>query len=625
MKQSVMIGLTAVLLAACGQGTPNRESAAQPGTRDYRLQVQNAAIAVARSKNSKLDSGLHLLAGATGNLTAQAVGPAVRSAFPTGDQVLISAYGDDAQALLAQLQGLGLQRGSAFGHVVSGWLPRSNIRQLDGVPALRFARPSLATTSAAPVPSRPPQSTGKVRSQGVTAMRADKLTVYGDGVRVGALSDSFDRSFKPPTNRPLTTPAQDRGSHDLPFEPVRVLDETPASIYGGDEGRAMLQIVHDVAPNVQESFATALNGEASFANNILRLADDGCQVIVDDVGYFDSPMFQDGIIAQAVNQVAARGVIYLSAAGNQASNAYEAPFRNSGVVDSALGELHDFDPGPGVDTMQRFTLPAGNLLSLELQWDDAYASASRNGAGAQTDLDVYLADAQGALIPPNPQMGQFTVDAGENRNGDPVAKLQYLNRSSAPVDLNLIVARANGPAPRRIKWVNYGGGTVQDFATNSPTTYGQAGARGAIAVGAAYYAQTPAFGQTPPLLEGFSSRGGTPILRDVNGNPVEPEVRQKPQVTGPDGGNTTFFIRGLDPEGDGFPNFFGTSAAAPHVAGVAALLVDRANRSGQPLTPDAARQILQDTATDMNTPGFDFDSGYGLVQADQALGRIGGR
>src|SRR6202030_4665917 len=91
----------------------------------------------------------------------------------------------------------------------------------------------------------------------------------------------------------------------------------------------MMQIVHDVSPGAGLAFYTADNSEADFANGIGKLAAPvssggaGAKVIVDDVGYFDEPFFQDGIVAQAVDAVVAQGVAYFSAAGNDGSDAYE--------------------------------------------------------------------------------------------------------------------------------------------------------------------------------------------------------------------------------------------------------------------------------------------------------------
>ena len=91
----------------------------------------------------------------------------------------------------------------------------------------------------------------------------------------------------------------------------------------------MLQIVHDVAPGASLAFYTAENSEADFANGIGQLAASvesggaGAKVIVDDVGYFDEPFYQDGVVAQAIDAVVAQGVAYFSAAGNDGTLAYD--------------------------------------------------------------------------------------------------------------------------------------------------------------------------------------------------------------------------------------------------------------------------------------------------------------
>src|ERR1700761_2266614 len=93
---------------------------------------------------------------------------------------------------------------------------------------------------------------------------------------------------------------------------------------GTDEGRAMMQIVHEIAPGASLAFYTAAVSEPDFANGILALAAACCKVIRDDVSYFDEPMFQNGIVARAIQTVEAEGVTYVAAAANNASNAYQA-------------------------------------------------------------------------------------------------------------------------------------------------------------------------------------------------------------------------------------------------------------------------------------------------------------
>src|SRR5205807_9263943 len=112
---------------------------------------------------------------------------------------------------------------------------------------------------------------------------------------------------------------------------------------GSDEGIAMMEIVHDLAPGANIIFATASTGVTNFANNILALRAAGAKVIVDDFTYFNEGVFQDGPIAQAVNQVTASGAIYFSSAANSGSvtagtsGTWEGDFVNGGAVTGIVG------------------------------------------------------------------------------------------------------------------------------------------------------------------------------------------------------------------------------------------------------------------------------------------------
>jgi Subtilase family len=574
--------------------------------------------------------------------------------------VRISAYGDDVGALKTQLVGKGMLDAKLHDHAVSGRVPIAALTDVAGTTGLKFVKPVLAATRA-----------GLTTTQGDHSMRSDlarpQFGVDGTGVRVGVLSDSFDCApgpFAPEQN--FTRAGQDAVNGDLPLG-VRVLADlhsVPDSECT-DEGRAMMQIVHDVAPGATLSFHTAFVSEEDFAEGILALANDGAKVIVDDVGYFDEPMFEDGVVADAVDQVVARGVAYFSAAGNEGRQSYKSVFRASGRKGLA-GMRHDFDPGPGVADLQHLVAPAGTISLLAVDWDQP--SFSANGSrGSQSDLDAIFYNMDGTPVPPctdSPAQLVCQVPGIANNIGADAMELPVIvNLSNQELQVQLGIELASGPAPGLIKYVWYDMGAaalaVAAFDTADSTIVGHPNAAGAEAVGSAAWYQTQAWGSplrpqcVPACLDSFSSAGGTPILFDRAGRRLDQALlRAKPGLTGPDAVNTSFLFFKLgfnvpgSSEDDAFPNFSGTSAAAPHVAAVAALLLDKRSRdiaahrripTPRNLTPAALYNVLEQTASDMRlrnlggnlgpqpviaVDGFDYDAGFGLVDAVRALQAI---
>ena len=531
-----------------------------------------------------------------------------------GGRVLIDARANGSgEELLADLERLGLTRGARAGQVVSGFFP---VAALEDAAALS----SLRSIEASPVPIR---NAGSITSQGDFALRAAAARaahgVDGAGVSVGVLSDAYDT---------IGGAAADIASGDLPAGGVSVLNgESPycgALIFCVDEGRAMLQIVHDVAPGAELLFHNALGGTAAYATAIQDLAAAGADVIVDDLMYLNEPWFQDGVIAQAVDSVAAGGVAYFSAAGNSGRSSMQMPFNDSGVIFciefffpigdcdpifERVGRMHDFNAGPGVDLYQGITIPIDGVLTVAMQWDQPFG-----GPGPVTDHDIVLLDETGGIY--------FEISANDNLiTGEGWEVVQFQNDEVLGYGdkFSLIITYddvdSQGPPATLVKTIIFGSASFDEHATNSPTLVGHANANGAQAVGAAFFADTPAFGVSPPVLEPYSSSGGVPILFNANGIALaSPELRAKPAVTATDGVNTTFFFS--DSHGnDGIDDFFGTSAAAPHGAGVAALMLDA--RPGA--TPAQLQSALHSSAIDMGAAGFDNDSGAGLLQADAAI------
>src|SRR4029079_7402448 len=152
--------------------------------------------------------------------------------------------------------------------------------------------------------------------------------------------------------------ATSQGRGDLPPD-VQVLSDDPT---GDDQGRAMSEIVYDLAPGVPRLlFGAGLLGPVAKANTIDQLVARGAKVIADDTGYFDQPFFQDGVIAQAVDRARAHGVLYFASAGNQARQSWESTYR------AGPGGFHDFDAGAGTDTTQTVTtVPAGRSIAIAL-------------------------------------------------------------------------------------------------------------------------------------------------------------------------------------------------------------------------------------------------------------------
>ena len=528
-----------------------------------------------------------------------------------GDTVMVKAVANfkGGKKLAAQLEAIGAAVTGVYGVMLSANVPVSALASVASLSALNYADASYA----------PITSAGRTESYGEQSMNSDRgrhrYGVDGTGVTVGVISDSYNNKTAPFTNA-----AGDIATGDLPAGGVNLLQEAPAA--GSDEGRAMLQIVHDVAPGAALAFHSANVSEADFAAGIVELAKPvasggaGAKVVVDDVRYYDEPYFQDGIVAQAVTTAYnTYGTSYFSSAGNQADESYEQTFRPTASLTvagaGAAGVFHDFDSSATTNVYQAITIPAGTQIILGMQWDAPYASASANAGGAASptnSVGLYLINAA--------KTAALASSTTSRVGSDAYQILGYTNSGASAITAYVAMKVTAGANPGYVKHVLYNG-TIVDFDTNSPTASGHNIAPGAVAVGAAFFANTPAFNVSPPLKESFTSLGGAGIRFNANGTAkASTEVRNQPLVTGPDGAATTFFSSQLVT--DAQFHFYGTSAAAPHVAAVAALMI----QSKPSITNAQIYTAMQNTSIDMGSAGFDFTTGYGLVQADQALDSI---
>jgi Subtilase family/Putative Ig domain len=602
----------------------------------------------------------------------------------------------DPQKLAAALVALGLRHPAVYRNDVGGWLPVSAI----GAAA---ARAEVLSLRAAMPHTRAVIATQGAFAIGIPTLLTTYPSLTGTGVTVGVLSDSFDcyavyaqsGSGVPAVATPplqngyaengFTADAQTDEAYGAlpPAADINVLEEAGGSFgtagsqgclsYGQpletpytDEGRAMMQILHAVAPGASLAFYTADNSEADFANGIERLAEAvasggaGATVEADDVGYYDEPFFQDGLVAQAVDTVEAQGVAYFSAAGNDSDLAYD---NNSASFTSGKTTLADGDPeqllifGATNVTSLPVSIPAlepGEFIAMVLEWNQPYVTGAPGSPGASSEMDLCVTGWSGTTPVLNLD-GNSQTCTGPNETGtDPVQILLVGNSAAAtsntaPQTIDLIVGLYGGTAPTMIKLAveDGGAGSVIDatYATNSATIQGHPGAAGAAAVGAAAFYSTPSCGTSPAQLESFSSLGGAPILFNTSGAAITSETRQKPDFVGPDGVNNTFLGFTLAGSGftdtssvsecaddAGYPNFFGTSAATPHAAGVAALML----QANPAVTPAQIYTNLQSSAAAMgtsanpNTPltpdptggTYNFNAGYGFIQAQAAMALV---
>jgi hypothetical protein len=175
-----------------------------------------------------------------------------------------------------------------------------------------------------------------------------------------------------------------------------------------------------------------------------------------------------------------------------------------------------------------------------------------------------------------------------------------------------VIARANTPtAPipaTKVRYVKTSGPVLEYFDYQTPITFGHNHEPGALS--AAGYGPF-----APYLPEDYSSPGPSYIYFDQNANRLAtPIIRQKPDVAAATNVNTTFFGQDSTRDADAFPNFGGTSAAAPSAAGIAALVM-QANGGPGSVTQPQMRTILQRSGF-----GHDLDPFYATGQVRTANG-----
>jgi hypothetical protein len=483
--------------------------------------------------------------------------------------------------------------------------------------------------------------------------------VDGTGVTVGIISDSFNQ-----LSGPLTTWADDVAAGALPgatnpcgytTDVVVYQDGSDLGAGTSDEGRAMAQLVHGVAPGAKLLFSTAGATEASFADNIRALQGLGADIIVDDYRIPTEPFFQEGVVSAAVRDVVDDGVLYLSAAQNEGSlGAKSTPEKTRHNENENIGSWQT-DRYSAMDCPASVQPIANDLIGEPVEID-CQNFGTDDATNPYLAMELAIARPAGALVMQwtEPAFGvtsSFLLLAFDDA-ATPVAFLQnpssgYPSRpwaqsvflrlapdvSQVSADYNFVVVRVkNTPTLETpgIKIVSLlddagvldiGDGTPwPDGVTVGPTITGHPGDESVLTLGAASVL-------TPDTLETYSGLGPVKYLFEPMGTgntpsaPIaDPVTRSKPDVTSVDASLTTFFPN--SPVGN--LRFQGTSAATPNAGAVAALALQYAPSA----TPAQVRHALVSTASPMPAQVGDYRFsaqnvvGSGRIDAYAALASL---
>ena len=448
--------------------------------------------------------------------------------FGTDERTQLEAYGAEVELVNMEV------------NLIRAWIPLAVLEEVAQLPFVRLITP----------PDYAVTRTGSVTTEGDAVLKADQLRALGfdgTGVRVGVISDGVDHR------------AAAQGSGDLP---ATVTIQT--HLGSGDEGTAMLEIVHDLAPGAVLGFCGPADSleMVDCVNDLANVF--SADIIVDDLGFFSQAFFEDDYVAQAVGNAVSNGVFYTSSAGNQAEEHYQGSYLDSG---DGRGS-HQIGAGNSVFEV------TGSVVTVILQWSDRFDGT------ASDDYDLCLQSEDGAAC----GTSNYTQD-GAGLDDWPIEVRQENCSGGCEFQVRLI----NGIAQTLELFVLGGVLDNADDRVAADSIFGHAAVPGAMAAAAVDQA-------APNTIESFSSRGPATILFPST------EIRQKPDLTATDGVAVT--------GAGGFPSpFYGTSASSPHIAGVAALLMSGGR------TASAVRAALSQTAVDLGPAGRDTDYGYGRIDA----------
>jgi hypothetical protein len=477
-----------------------------------------------------------------------------------------------------------IARSRAFG-VVDAFVPIGQIRGIASQDAIAHVRPL----------AKPVTGVGAATNEAVTALNTANLSAAlgldGTGVKIGVISDSANQ-------RGSVTNAQQSG--DLPQNVELVADGT-STFSNSDEGAAMLELIHDIAPGAELAFHSCGDSLTTFSGAITALAEAGCDVIIDDLSYVTNPAYQSGIAGEALSAFVKAGGVYFTNQSNFGTASFET------FADWTTGgdgvQRHDFDTRSG-RTDTRISVTFETDTNLVLNWDNPYNGVTGD---VTADLDIYF------------YQDNQLVGASTDNNIATGIPQEFLSVPAGTYDIEIAVGglAAGATLPTTIRFSSFGSpafdGRALEYKPTIGTSlaFGHGAAADSVGVGAVDEDDTVANGAISAVSQEFSSSGPGRLMFKENGQRRKsPLTTQNPLIAGVDGTVTTV---------PGFENFEGTSAASPNIAAIATLLLQA--------KPDATaadiRAALVAGARDNPVNGqardsYDPQAGYGLVDAVRA-------
>jgi len=415
----------------------------------------------------------------------------------------------------------------------------------------------------------PVTNSGSVVTEGdIIHQTASVRSAYsqgGSGIKIGVISDGVDNI------------ASSQSTGDLPAG-VTVLSNS----IGGDEGTAMLEIIYDMVPNASLYFHDAGSNIIAFNSAIDVLVAAGANVIVDDIAWIAQPYFEDGEIASHVASVlAANNIVYVSSAGNYAKEHYQGNYSNDGI------NFHDFSSGSQPTFKYLYVdIPSGESVDVFLQWNDSFGSSAND-----YDLKLFNKDDWSIL-------DQSIYE--QNGDDNPLEIVSYTNTTGGTIKAEIDISNYQGlAAAKNLEIFILGDNLIHytDNRTAADSIFGHAAVPGVIAVGA-IAANDPG----NDTIESFSSQGPVTIIGQAQ--------RAKPDIAGIDKVKVTGAGGFGDWNGTNYI-FGGTSAAAPHIAAIAAQLWGQYPS----VTGNQIKNHILNSAVDLGATGFDTIFGYGRANA----------